>query len=68
MQKVTDEELISITKNIMDMMQNDDFLDDLEKTLKGNKSAAVRARLKTIEIAKLFKEFRQKTVQSKLVQ
>ncbi len=67
MTEVTDTTLINIIAEIR--KEAADVLDsrDLDKVLKGNKTAAVRFRKKTHAMTKLFKEFRQASIKAGLV-
>lgn len=67
MNKVTDQKLIDLVQSIKEVCAGIVNDKDLEKVLKGNKTAAVRFRQKTHNVAKLFKEFRQQSIKCGLV-
>lgn len=50
------------TDNLVDLMEN--VLKDVPKALKGNKTAAQRIRTKTVELAKVSKEWRKLSLES----
>lgn len=67
MEAVKDQKLIDLVTLIKHEMTESDFLVDLDSTLKGNKSAAARARKMSVKLGKLFKEFRALSVEDGLV-
>ena len=67
MTAVNDQKLIDLTNAIKEACADIIGDKDLVKILKGNKTAAVRFRLKTTAVAKLFKEFRQASIECGLV-
>ena len=65
MTEVTDNDLIVIVDKIKDLfIDNTEILGLLDKTLKGNKTAAQKLRVKSVEIDKLLKEFRAKSAKA----
>lgn len=60
--EITDMEFVALVQQIKEETQNPLFMKDLDDTLKGNKSAAARARKKSVELGKLFKQFRADSV------
>ena len=50
------------TDNLVDLMEN--VLKDVPKALKGNKTAAQRIRTKTVELAKVSKEWRKLSLEN----
>lgn len=62
MVEITNSEFIALVQQIKEEIQNPLFIKDLDDTLNGNKSAAARARKKSVELGKLFKQFRADSV------
>lgn len=56
------DELTKVVDQIREELTDEDFFKDLELCLKGNKSAGLRCRKKTVDLTKLFKTFRKLSV------
>ena len=62
MVEIDNQVFIDLVTKIKDEISNPAFIKDFDDTLKGNKSAAARARKKSVELSKLFKQFRADSV------
>lgn len=67
MAQIDNQNLIDLINKIKAEVTSEDFLKDLDKTIDGNKSAAARSRKKTVELGKLFKEYRAQSIAEGLV-
>lgn len=59
MNEIKDNNYDSLVQEFKDTLRDDKIIEDLDKTLKGNKSAAVRVRLFSIKLGKLCKRYRE---------
>lgn len=67
MAQIDNEKVISLVNQIKELIASEDFIKDLDKVLAGNKSAAARTRKKTVELGKVFKEYRAESIAAGLV-
>lgn len=56
--------LNDLVGKIKETLTDPAFADDLDKSLKGNKAAGCRARKKTLELTKIFKVYRSKSLEA----
>ena len=67
MAQIDNQKVIELVNMIKEQVTSEDFLQDLDKTVNGNKSAAARSRKKTVALGKLFKEYRAESIAAGLV-
>lgn len=67
MAQIDNEKVTALVNQIKELISSEDFIQDLDKVLAGNKSAAARTRKKTVELGKVFKEYRAESIAAGLV-
>lgn len=67
MAQIDNEKVTALVNRIKELISSEDFIQDLDKVLAGNKSAAARTRKKTVELGKVFKEYRAESIAAGLV-
>lgn len=63
----SDKEFVDLVAKMKSMLIDPAFFKDIEASLAGNKSASKRVRHATVELGKVFKEYRAKSVAIGLV-